>query len=330
MPLPLVFLGIAAATGATGVGATVKAGVDQSHAKLLNDDANQKIENAANRLDHLRKQCGTSLQFLGEEKVFVLNNGINEFLTYFQKIKNVDFSESEEIMELNKLHIDQDGFDELAEMSKFSFSLVQGGVTGVAGGALAAFGAYSAATTFATASTGTAIASLSGVAASNATLAFFGGGSLAAGGLGMAGGTMVLGGLVAGPALLVMGIITGVKAGKTLQDAYANAARAKEICEELQTASEQCIAIRRRCYMFYALLAKLDSYLYPLNQEMKRIVENEGTDYSQYRSQSKKSIAALVSVVSSIKIVLDTAILSEAGDLTEGSEKVATEMLDKN
>ena len=78
-----------------------------------------------------------------------------------------------------------------------------------AGGSLAAFGAYSAATTFATASTGTAIASLSGAAASNATLAFFGGGSLAAGGLGMAGGAAVLGGLVAGPALLVMGIIIG-------------------------------------------------------------------------------------------------------------------------
>ena len=60
------------------------------------------------------------------------------------------------------------------------------------------------ASTFAAASTGTAIATLSGAAATNATLAFFGGGSLAAGGLGMAGGTAVLGGLVAGPALCVI------------------------------------------------------------------------------------------------------------------------------
>lgn len=325
MPLPLVFIGIAAVTGAGGVGATVKAGVDQSHAKAINNNANQKIEDSVNRLEHYRKQCGEALQRVGEEKVFILNNGIHEFLTHFSKIKNVNFTESEGIMEINKLQIDQKEFDELAEMTKFSFSLVQGGVVGAAGGALAAFGAYSAATTFATASTGTAIASLSGVAASNATLAFFGGGSLAAGGLGMAGGTLVLGGLVAGPALLVMGIITGAKAGKTLQDAYANEAKANEICEELETAAKQCIAIRRRCYMFYSLLAKLDTYLYPLNQKMKNIIVTEGTNYAEYSTESKKTIAALVSTVGSIKAVLDTTILTENGELTEESEQIIEE-----
>ena len=327
MPLPLLFIGIAAATGVTGAGATVKAGIDQSHAKSINNNANLKIENAANRLDHLRKECGTSLQKLGEEKLFVLNHGIDEFLSNFKKIKNVNFSESDGIMELNKLHIDQKDFEELTELTTFSLSLAQGGVTGIAGGALTALGAYSAATTFATASTGTAIASLSGAAASNATLAFFGGGSLATGGLGMAGGTLVLGGLVAGPALLVMGIITGSKAGKTLQDAYANDAKADEICEELTTASRQCIAIRRRCYMFYTLLAKLDSYLYPLNQQMKHIIETEGIDYSKYCTESKQTIAAAVSTTKSIKTVLDTTILSESGDLTAESELLVNEAI---
>lgn len=326
MPLPILFIGIAAVTGITGAGATAKAGIDQSKANSINNDANEKIESAGERLDIVRKQCGLSLQRLGEEKVFVLNNGISTFLENFQKIKNVDFSESEGIMELNKLHVDQKEFEELADMSKFSLSLVEGGVTGIAGGALAAFGAYSAATTFATASTGTAIATLSGAAASNATLAFFGGGSLVAGGLGVAGGTAVLGGLVAGPALLVMGIITGAKAGKSLEDAYANAAKAEEICEELQTAAEQCVAIRRRCYMYYSLLAKLDTYLYSLNEKMKMIIETEGTDYSKYSIESKKSIAAVVSNVASIKSILDTPILTESGELTEESEEKLLEV----
>lgn len=328
MPLPLLFIGIAAVSGVTGVGTTVKAGVDQSHAKKINEESNDRIEQAADWLNIYRKQCGKSLQMLGEEKVFVLNNGIHEFLENFKKIKNVDFSESKGIMELNKLNIEQKEFDDLEEMTKFSFSLVQGSVTGAAGGALAAFGAYSAATMFASASTGTAIATLSGAAATNATLAFFGGGSLAAGGLGMAGGTAVLGGLVAGPALLVMGLITGAKAGKNLENAYANAAKAEEICEELKVASKQCIAIRRRCYMFYSLLAKLDTILYPLNQEMKRIIQTEGTDYSKYLADSKKSIAAIVSTVASIKAVLDTPVLTEEGDLSEESEKLVDKMIE--
>ncbi|MBR3825661.1 MAG: hypothetical protein IKJ39_10765 [Lachnospiraceae bacterium] len=326
MPIPFLFIGIAAVSGATGLGATAKAGVDYSKAKNLNNVANSRIENAVARLDILRKQCGDSLNDLGEAKLFILNHSINNFLREFGKIKNVDFTESEGIMEIKKLRIDQKEFAELAEMTKFSLSLVQGGALGATGGALAAFGAYSAATTFATASTGTAIASLSGAAASNATLAFFGGGSLATGGLGMAGGTAVLGGLVAGPALLVMGILTSAKAGKNLQEAYANVAKAEETCAELEIGAQQCIAIRRRCYMYYNLLARLDSYLYSLQNRMEEIIVEEGTNYATYKTESKKSIVAIVSVVGSIKAVLDTTILTEEGALTEESQKVLEQL----
>jgi transcriptional regulator with XRE-family HTH domain len=74
-----------------------------------------------------------------------------------------------------------------------------GGVAGAALGSASAYGAFTAAAAFGTASTGTAIGSLSGVAATNATMAVLGGGSLAAGGAGMAGGTMLLMGIVATP-----------------------------------------------------------------------------------------------------------------------------------
>lgn len=328
MPLPLLFIGIAAVTGTTGAGATVKAGFDQAKAKGLNNEANRKIELAASRLDTLRKQCGDSLTDLGEAKLFVLNHSIDRFLSTFSKIKNADFSESEGLLEIGKLNIDSKEFEELREMTKFSSSLVQGGVAGVTGGALAAFGAYSAAASFATASTGTAIASLSGAAASNATLAFFGGGSLASGGLGMAGGTAVLGGLVAGPALLVMGLITSAKAGKSLQNAYANVAKAEETCAELSVAADQCIAIRRRCQMYYSLLVRLDATLLPLQYKMEDIIETEGTDYSKYSINSRKNIAAVVSVVRTIKAVLDTTILTEDGNLTEESGQVYMKLIE--
>ena len=75
-----------------------------------------------------------------------------------------------------------------------------GGVTGVAAGGAAAYGAFTAAAMFGTASTGTAISTLSGIAASNATFAVLGGGTLAAGGAGMAGGALLLTGMVAAPA----------------------------------------------------------------------------------------------------------------------------------
>jgi transcriptional regulator with XRE-family HTH domain len=84
-----------------------------------------------------------------------------------------------------------------------------GGAVGAAAGGAAAYGAFTAVAMFGTASTGTAISTLSGVAASNATLAFLGGGTLAAGGAGMAGGALLLTGMVFAPvaALAAAGFI---------------------------------------------------------------------------------------------------------------------------
>ena len=319
MPIPLVFIGIAAVTGAVGAGTTVKAGVDQSHAKKLNLNSEERLKQAGERLDVLRKQCGDSLESLGGEKLAVLSGSLKDFVDVFSNIKNVDFTDSVGLQELSKFHIDQKSFGEIGKIDGFVKTMTTGALSGITGGALAAFGAYSAAATFASASTGTAIASLSGAAATNATLAFFGGGSLAVGGLGVAGGTAVLGGLVAGPALLVMGIIANNKAGKSLENALASSAEVDVAIEQLETANIQCIGIRRRTYMFYGLLARLDSFLLPLVFDMKDIVKNEGYDYSTYSAESKKIVARAASVAVTIKSVIDTPILSENGELIEES-----------
>lgn len=322
MPLPLVFIGIAAVTGAAGVGTSVKAGVDQSHAKKINLNSEERLTQAGERLDVLRKQCGDSLEALGGEKLAVLEGSLKDFVDTFSQIKNVDFTDSVGLEELSKFHMDQKSFDDIGEIDGIVKTMTTGALSGVTGGALAAFGAYSAAASFASASTGTAIATLSGAAASNATLAFFGGGSLAAGGLGVAGGTAVLGGLVAGPALLVMGIISSAKAGKSLENALASSAEVDLAIAQLETANIQCIGIRRRTYMFYSLLARLDSFLLPLVFEMKDVVENEGFDYSTYSAESKKIVARAASVAVTIKSVIDTPILSENGELMEESAEM--------
>ena len=197
-----------------------------------------------------------------------------------------------------------------------------GASAGAAGGALTALGAWGAAQTLAAASTGTAISSLSGVAATNATLAFFGGGSLATGGLGIAGGTMVLGGLVAGPALLVMGLITGAKAQEKVEKSLENKAQADEIVESLKTVSFQCSSIRRRASMFYNLLAHIDSLFLPQVWNMEDVVKNEGTDFRMYTPESKKKIAVAAVTAKSVKAVLDTPILKEDGELTAESAAV--------
>ena len=323
MPLPILFIGAAAAaSGMFGAGKTVKAITDNSKAGNIIKIANKEVEDARETLEQKRLEVRESFDNLGKLKLTVLERNVMDFIYTFEKIKNVDFTDTIGIDELRNLHIDEASFKELKQLGNFAVDVAGGAAAGAVGGALTAFGAYSAAMTFASASTGTAIATLSGAAATNATLAFFGGGSLAAGGLGMAGGMAVLGGLVAGPALAVMGLITGAKAQEKVNKALESKAEADAVVESLNAAAYQCSAIRRRTYMFYTLLSHLDAQFLPLIWKMQKVVETEGFDYRQYTPDSKKIVASAATIACTIKAVLDTPILNEEGELTEASARL--------
>lgn len=326
MPLPLLFIGLGAAGAALGIGKGIKAGVDAKDANDTNQLANNIVNNSIDRLKTAQKRSSSAIENLGKMKVNILNTDMQSFITAFEKLKNVYLSDSVGLEELQKFKLDKQSISELKQMTHIAADLTQGMAGGAAAGALTAFGAWGAASTFAAASTGTAIASLSGAAATNATLAFFGGGALAAGGLGMAGGAAVLGGLIAGPALAVAGIVLGAKASKNKDNAYANLAEARKYEAEYKTTRLACNAIRRRAYMFYRLLIRIDALFAPLIGTLNEIIASFGTDYSKYSEQQKYSVVAAATVAGTVKSILDTAILTEDGKLTEESEKIGKEV----
>jgi hypothetical protein len=325
MPIPFLLIGIGAATAALGIGKGIKAAVDNSDANDLNDRANGILEQAKASLEDAGRKSGKGLMALGEKKVFILDKSINRFVFAYEKLKNVELQESVGLDELKNFKLDKQSFDSLKEMGGYASTIAGGAVSGALGGALTAFGAYGAAGMFATASTGTAIATLSGAAATNATLAFFGGGALAAGGLGMAGGALVLGGLVAGPALAIMGFIIGGKASANLDKAYSNIAEARKIAEELKLSVLACNAIRRRSALFERLLIRLDSLFIPHVLQLEKIIKEKGVDYSVFDKDEKQTVAAVTSLAVAIKAVLDTPILTKDGKLTKESNKFALE-----
>ena len=317
MPIPLFFIAAGAGTALFGVG--IKAGIDQKEANDTNHASEYKVKHAKEKANESRKNCGAAIDKLGERKVEVLDGSIKKFISEFEKLNHVELSESKGLNELQKLVLDKKSFADLKDLQGMASSLAGGLASGAMAGALTAFGAYGAAGALATASTGTAIASLSGAAATNATLAFFGGGSLAAGGLGMAGGTAVLGGLVAGPALAVLGVVMGAKASKNLETANTNWAKAKEFEEEMKTAADLCNGIRRRSAMFNRFLIRLQTVFDPLIYQMTEIIKERGTDFRIYTDEEKKVIASAMSLAGAIKAVLDTPILDDDGNLTKES-----------
>ena len=322
MPIPFLFIGIGAAAAALGIGKTVKAGIDQKDANETNDKAQNLANLAVEAANRSREASGKAIENLGYQKIFVLDHSMKPFIASFEKLHNVEFTNSIGLDELQNFRIDKQSLQELKELSSVATSLLGGATSGAALGAITAFGAYGGVMALGTASTGTAIATLSGAAATNATLAFLGGGSLAAGGLGIAGGTAVLGGLVAGPALAVMGFIIGAKASSNRNKAYSNLAMARQYEEEMKTVRTLCNGIRMRTTLFERLLLKLGVIFDPLVLELEHIIDENGVDFSSYTSKQKEIVAAGLSIASAIKAVLDTPILSDDGKLTEESGQI--------
>ena len=250
---------------------------------------------------------------------------MKRFVDVFNKIHSIELQNSVGLIESNKYRLDEKDLRELETMSTVATSTLKGLVGGASAGALTAAGAYGAAMTFGAASTGTAIASLTGIAAQNATLAFLGGGALAAGGGGIALGTTILGGVVAGPAIAILGAVLSASADENYYKARSQREEAKKLAEELKTVSSLCRGIQSRSNMFTSLLKDLDKVFSKLVCDLESIVTKSGCNYTTYTDKEKNTVAMALSMAGAIKSVLDTAILTKEGKLTSESEKVHTE-----
>lgn len=320
--VPIAIAAVSATAATTGVVSGAQAIKKNKDAKDINEDAHLICERAEKAVDLARNKSQKSLENLGQRKLNVLNGSINRFLTTFEKIHSIQLKDSAGINELRYFHLDKQSIAEMQKMSLLATSVLGGLAGGAGAGALAAFGAYGATMTFATASTGTAIASLSGVAATNATLAFLGGGALAAGGGGMALGSAILGGAVAGPALAVLGIVMNASASKNLDNAYSNIAKAREFAEGCNTIATLCNAISARADLFSSLISKLDVIFNQMITELENVVQTCGTDYATYPESSQATVAMTLSVAGAMKKVLDTPIMDKDGNITVESKKV--------
>ena len=309
-------------TGAVGLGASVKAGIDQHTAKETNNHAEYMVNNAIAKFERYQDNCTKSVDDLGLIKVEILNGSIKDFIKEFEKINNIELSESSGLYELQNMVLDKKQFSDFKSLQNMGSSIAGGLASGVMGGALTAFGVYSAVGMFGTASTGTAIATLSGAAASNATFCVLGGGTLAAGGLGVAGGTAVFGGLAIGPALAIAGIILDAKASANKDKAYANLAQAQKFVKKLDLRCTGLSGIRKRSNMFYRFLISLNSVFEPLVYDMKGIIKKKGTDYNNFSTADKEVIAEAMALAGAIKSILDVPILNEKGKLTEESGNI--------
>ena len=283
MPLPLLLLGAAAVVSGVFGGKKIwdaKSSLDSKN--RLNEKSQSSVEKAQASLMLERDNTKNALFQLGELKKTLYTNSLETFVAYFSRIKNVNFHDRSLLNELQVEFSTADDIQHLIQESTFSIQDLAGGsIAALGAGGIVGLATYGGVGLAGTASTGTAIATLNGVALTNATLAWLGGGSLAAGGLGVAGGMAILGGIVAAPVLAIGGTFLSSKAEVALEEARANASKAELIVEELK-ASE--IKVRRLRFKFTEVtevLTALEERFKPLLDYLPELTARESIRQKQ-------------------------------------------------
>lgn len=341
MPIPFLIAGAAAIAGAVGVYKGSKSVSNNNEANRLYDRASEMYEEAKSDLEHHKELTTDALSELGELKLQVWSEKIGRFVNLASLVSDVNIQGRAAVVQYQRAELSHHELIEMKDISLKAQEVVGNGVRSLGAGALAGVASYGGAMMFASASTGTAISALTGVAATNATLAWLGGGSLAAGGLGMAGGMAVLGGIVAGPILAVGGILMEAKSKLNLAEAKANYAKASQAVEELNNATSVMKAIRQISEQFTEAIEQLNIHmshaLDELEYEFERAMEHRNKsmryrvkraiynlfkkevslEYRQLNEEQQKLLHVSYQMAQTMKVLLETPLLHKDGSIDE-------------
>lgn len=193
------------------------------------------------------------------------------------------------------------GIEQRKALETSARSAGAGVAAGVAVASMAPTAAMWVATTFGTASTGTAISALSGAAATNAALAWLGGGALAVGGGGMAAGHALLalagpiGWGVAGTSLAVSVWSVWRKRQKTQESKRDEIARMKNCVEALKEVKGKIDAISEETSGIYERLC----------QEIASCSTLRGLAYTTFSDEQKMALGAMVNNTKALSALLN-------------------------
>ena len=315
MPLPSILGGIALAAAGFGVKKGFDAQSDYKDAERYQRLAKEESEEANDNLENQKELTNNSLEYYGLSKKYGISN-INLFDSFIcypngerrgnQLLAGKEFANNypkiiityeEETQILKDLNIIDEKLTNTEAQNKIrahSIDMQKMGSTleSIAGGSLAglaaAGGAYLGVGTFAAASTGTAISGLSGAAATNATLAWLGGGSIASGGLGIAGGTAILGGLVAGPLLAIGGAVMAANAAEKKDEAKEYLSRIRGEIEKINIVISKLNSIERytdECRNIFDVLNEYfgDTLLVRLEELARRNIKFKELNHKERR-----------------------------------------------
>lgn len=312
MPLPFILGGLALAAAGAGISAGLDAQDKNKEAQEIVENAQERFRRAEENLKIEGEKLNEKLEEFAEFKLLIFTIQINNLIKLLKKCKDRASSS----LDHENINFTPEEIKQLENTVSNSLEITSGIGKGLQSGALTAFGAYGSVGMLASASTGTAISTLGGAAATNATLAWLGGGSLAAGGGGMALGTAVLGGIAAGPLIAVAGFMMDSKAEKNLTEAYEYESEIDIKIEKMELSLEGLSATSKRIDELNNVIEQLSlrfDYVYN-NMNDVDIIERIKRVFGFSKICEHEAIDSLIALGKNLKMALDISLLDQEGN----------------
>ncbi|MGQ0631973.1 MAG: hypothetical protein ACT4P1_13120 [Sporichthyaceae bacterium] len=309
MPLPLIPVAIALiCSGGIGIGAGAVGAAEMAEAKKIAERASRRNKDAIAKHKKAEEKTGSHLADYGRRQIEVQTTTLADWVTWLEtnerKVKRLD---RVAIGGVQTPRLDLPTLRKLVHEGR----LIQGGVSAAVSAVVAQQAALSGVQALAVAGTGTAISTLSGAAAQSASLAWLGGGTLAAGGGGVAAGGAMLTGFAVAPALLIGGITLAIQGEKAQSKAKAYAAEVDVAIAATDVQIDLMKRLRRRCDEMRRVLDRLDRRCRDSLAKLARL------DFDPERDLALFQQTALL--MAELGQVLDTPLLGEDGDLSNAS-----------
>lgn len=310
VPIVLIVAGGAAAVGGVTAGTVGGVQIGRAQTRIKNQTAKHEARHEA----HLEMvdQTNVALRTLGDTQTRALREIIHRMRDFLVRhAKQVRTHE----------HLILDGVDGansrvvgLAAMDPDLAGWVRGIVGAAGAGVTTPFALSAAVVKYASASTGTPISTLSGAAATNARLAFLGGGSLQSGGGGMKLGRTAGGVAAIGPALLVAGIAVKNQGTKARTEAERHKTEVEVSIAALDTRDQLLRGVQERAgeleVLTQRMIARAEAALDAL--------ESEPFDMSLHAERLQTALI----LVKSVREVATAPVADEAGNIDAGTQRL--------
>ncbi len=139
----------------------------------------------------------------------------------------------------------------------------------------------------------------------------------------------MLGGLVAGPALAILGAISADEMEEKLENAKAYYSQVEAAVKKADVIVDQFQAVEKMADLFTRQITKFDALFFSLSLETIATMKKHNYDTSRYNQKEKDQLCVTYSTLMTLSALLKVSIMDKHQKLNEKAKKVLNLMRDQ-